>query len=85
MATGVVVVRAAAAAEIKRLWVDPASRGLGVGSALLDAVLERHAGMVRLSVWDWRLDALRLYGSRGFREVASWDPRPRLVCMERAA
>jgi GNAT superfamily N-acetyltransferase len=85
-AAGVGVVRTTAeATEVKRLWADPARRGLGVGSALLDAVLERHPGTIRLSVWDWRHDAARLYESRGFREAASWDPRPRLVCMERSA
>ncbi|HEY8318534.1 MAG TPA: GNAT family N-acetyltransferase [Amnibacterium sp.] len=70
---------------MKRLWADPARRGLGVGSALLDTVLDRRTGTVRLSVWDWRHDAVRLYKSRGFRRVPSWDPRPRLLCMERIA
>lgn len=83
-AVGVAVVRSTeGAAEIKRLWTDPAVRGLGAGSALIDAVLEEHAEPVRLSVWDWRDDAMRLYVSRGFVRVPSWDERPRLVCMER--
>lgn len=70
--------------EVKRLWVDPRARGLGVGSALLDAVLAAHS-TVRLSVWEWRTDAIRLYESRGFERAASWDPRPGLVCMTRSA
>jgi len=85
-AVGVAVVkRAAGAMEIKRLWADPGARGRGVGSALLDAVLQEHQGLVRLSVWDWRDAAMRLYLARGFIRVPSWDERPRLVCMERAA
>ena len=72
------------ASEVKRLWADPARRGLGVGSVLLDTALRLHAGTIRLSVWDWRHDAVRLYESRGFRRVPSWDPRPRLLCLERS-
>jgi GNAT superfamily N-acetyltransferase len=74
-----------AATEIKRLWADPQVRGRGIGSALLDAVLQECSGVVRLSVWEWRTQATRLYESRGFVTVPSWDPRPGLVCMERAA
>lgn len=74
-------------AEIKRLWAVPAARGRGVGSALLDgavrSAVERGATEVRLSVWDWRQGALRLYESRGFERVPSWDERERLVCMVR--
>ncbi|MDF2507663.1 MAG: hypothetical protein K0Q52_1522 [Microbacterium sp.] len=85
---GVVVLsRRDGLAEIKRLWAAPEARGLGVGSALLDgAVLEAEAlgaTEVRLSVWDWRAGAVRLYESRGFERVPSWDDRERLVCMVR--
>lgn len=73
------------ATEIKRLWADPHLRGRGIGSALLDAVLQESPELVRLSVWAWRAQAARLYESRGFVTVPSWDPRPELVCMERAA
>lgn len=75
-------------AEIKRLWAVPAARGRGVGSALLDsavhAAAESGAIEVRLSVWDWRQAALRLYESRGFERVPSWDDRERLMCMVRS-
>ncbi|PXA72797.1 GNAT family N-acetyltransferase [Cryobacterium arcticum] len=68
--------------EIKRVWVEPSARGQRVGSALIDAVLSQQDRPARLTVWDWRRDAIQLYRSRGFVPVASWEDRPRLVCME---
>ncbi len=73
--------------EVKRLWVDPACRGRGVAKALVGAAL-RHAadtgvGSVRLSVWQWRQDAVGLYERLGFTREDSWDDRPGLVCMRR--
>jgi len=84
-AAGVVAVRVLEGqVEIKRLWADPDLRGLGVGSALLDAALALAPGLpVRLSVWEWRASAIRLYESRGFRSAPSWEDRPGLVCMVR--
>ena len=74
--------------EIKRLWTDPACRGRGVASALLDAALAQAARSgartVRLSVWRWRTGAVSLYERFGFAVTASWDERAELVCMERA-
>lgn len=70
--------------EIKRLWASPLVRGRGVGSALLDAAIAAGEGDVRLSVWEWRTDVIRLYESRGFVRVPSWDARPALVCMRLA-
>lgn len=89
-AVGCVVVTAPADghAEIKRLWTDPAFRGRGTASALLDAALahaaDRGADTVRLSVWQWRTAAVALYERLGFHVVESWDAREQLVCMERA-
>lgn len=84
-AAGVVVLRPdAEGVEIKRLWASPGVRGRGVGSALLDAAIADGSGDVRLSVWDWRADVIRLYESRGFARVPSWDARPALVCMRLA-
>lgn len=74
-------------AEVKRLWAVPEVRGRGVGSALLDAAVRAattlRADEVRLSVWEWRERAMRLYESRGFVRVPSWDARERLVCLSR--
>jgi GNAT superfamily N-acetyltransferase len=74
-------------AEVRRLWAVPEVRGRGVGSALLDAAVQAASDLgaseVRLSVWEWREGAVRLYESRGFERVPSWDDRERLVCMVR--
>ncbi len=73
--------------EVKRLWVDPAARGSGVAAALLDAAAERAHRRgdcgVRLSVWEWRDGALRLYERAGFVRTDSWDHREGLICLER--
>ena len=58
------------------------ARGKHIGALLLDTVVGDSIGVVRLSVWKWRSSAIDLYLSRGFSEVASWDARPELVCME---
>lgn len=75
--------------EIKRLWVDPAARGRRVGSLLIDAAIALAGYPVptrlRLTVWDWRHDAVGLYRRRGFVSVPSWEERPRLLCLERPA
>lgn len=83
----VVTTPTAGQAEVKRLWTDPAFRGLGVASGLLGAALARAAdsgaSTVRLSVWRWRTGAIALYERFGFTATESWDERDRLVCMER--
>lgn len=74
------------ASEVKRLWVAPSARGLGIGSALLQQALrvakELKSQAVRLTVWPWREPALRSYRRLGFVDVQSWDSRSGLVCME---
>lgn len=80
----------ATALELKRMYVRPAARGLGIGRALLDAAIARarEGGHARL-----RLDtlpqldvALALYRSAGFRPVAAYDPDlpPDAQCYELA-
>jgi GNAT superfamily N-acetyltransferase len=67
-------------AEVKRLWVDAELRGEGLGGRLLAALEARAAASGRLVV---RLDsnralheALRLYRSRGYQEVAPFNAEP---------
>ncbi|MFJ6679808.1 GNAT family N-acetyltransferase [Microbacterium sp. NPDC091382] len=73
--------------EIKRLWVALRGRRTGAGTALMaDAATRgRAAGAIglRLSVWDWRMEALALYARQGFARVPSWESRERLVCLRR--
>lgn len=80
---GIVVVSATAgASEIKRFWTMPPARGHGVGSALIGEALRVAARPVRLSVWDWREPAIRMYRGRGFSPAAPWDERERLLFLE---
>ncbi|WP_395245420.1 GNAT family N-acetyltransferase [Agromyces sp. MMS24-K17] len=77
-----VVWRAERYREIKRVWVDPLARGRRIGSALIRAALDGADAPTRLTVWDWREDAIRLYRRHGFVPMPSWESRPRLLCME---
>ena len=57
--------------EVKRLWVDPASRGHGVGRALMAALEDaaRDLGMVELELatGDRQPEAVALYTATGWR------------------
>ena len=62
--------------EMKRLYVAPAARGLGLGRALLDAIL---AEAVRLGYREIRLDtlptmveAIAMYRRHGFTPIAAY-------------
>jgi ribosomal protein S18 acetylase RimI-like enzyme len=66
--------------EIKRMWIAPNARGLGLGRRLL-AELEGEA--VRIGLRCMRLDtnatleeALRLYRSSGYREIPRFNENP---------
>jgi DNA-binding MarR family transcriptional regulator/GNAT superfamily N-acetyltransferase len=66
-----------APAEIKRMWVAPQARGLGLGRRLL-AELEAHAAAhgvrtLRLETNQALVEAINLYASAGFREVAPFN------------
>jgi ribosomal protein S18 acetylase RimI-like enzyme len=69
-----------APAEIKRMWVAPQARGLGLGRRLL-AELEAHAAAcgvrtLRLETNRSLGEAISLYASAGFREVAPFNDEP---------
>ena len=83
---GIVVVSTSAsgASEIKRFWTTPAARGRGVGSALISEAVRLAVRPVRLSVWEWREPAIRMYRNLGFAEAEPWDERERLLCLELA-
>jgi len=69
-----------APAEVKRMWVSPAARGLGLGRRLL-AELEAHAAArgvtaLRLETNGTLAEAISLYRSSGYREVAAFSDEP---------
>ena len=69
-----------APAEIKRMWVAPSARGLGLGRRLL-AELEAHAAahgvrVLRLETNRTLREAISLYRSAGYREVAAFNDEP---------
>lgn len=66
--------------EIKRMWVAPSARGLGIAQRLLDA-LEGHA--VEMGLSTLRLDTNRsliearaLYARNGYREISPYNDNP---------
>jgi DNA-binding MarR family transcriptional regulator/GNAT superfamily N-acetyltransferase len=66
--------------EIKRMWVAESARGLGVGRRLL-AELEACAAkssspIVRLETNDTLTEAIAMYRSAGYREVAPFNDEP---------
>ena len=74
---GAVKLHPGAPAELKRMWVAPHARGLGLGRRLL-LELERHARqagaqIVRLETNRALKEAIQLYRSTGYREVAAFN------------
>jgi DNA-binding MarR family transcriptional regulator/GNAT superfamily N-acetyltransferase len=66
--------------EIKRMWVAPSARGLGIAQRLLDA-LEQHAAGIGLQTL--QLDTNRalgearaLYARNGYREIDRYNDNP---------
>jgi GNAT superfamily N-acetyltransferase len=67
-------------AELKRMWIAPAARGLGVGRRLLGE-LERTAGeagvvVLRLETNRTLSEAIALYKGSGYVEVKASTPSP---------
>lgn len=66
--------------EIKRMWLSPRVRGLGLGRRLL-AELERAAAgrklsTIRLDTNGSLAEALRLYRASGYREIPRYNDNP---------
>ena len=66
--------------EIKRLWISPDARGLGLGRRLLEE-LERTARKykmhaVRLDTNESLHEAIRLYQTAGYREIDRFNDNP---------
>lgn len=65
---------------IKRMWVSPDARGIGLGRRLLAAIEAEAAGMglttVQLETNQTLTEAIRLYTSNGYREVPPFNDEP---------
>ncbi|WP_198517683.1 GNAT family N-acetyltransferase [Microbacterium lacus] len=68
------------AGEIKRLWVAPEARGMGLGRRLLTAIEDaaRQGGstIVRLDTNRSLTDAIQLYRTAGYSEIPSFNDEP---------
>ncbi|MFZ0006680.1 MAG: helix-turn-helix domain-containing GNAT family N-acetyltransferase [Steroidobacteraceae bacterium] len=66
--------------EIKRMWIAPGARGLGLGRRLLNELerVARRRGLraIRLDTNDSLKEALRLYRSSGYRKIGRYNDSP---------
>ncbi|HEV2580119.1 MAG TPA: GNAT family N-acetyltransferase, partial [Ktedonobacteraceae bacterium] len=66
--------------ELKRMWVAPRARGLGLGRRLLEALEHkaREAGMtvIHLETNRTLIEAIELYRHSGYQEVAAFNDEP---------
>ncbi|MUM15610.1 MarR family transcriptional regulator [Mycobacterium sp. CBMA271] len=67
----------AGVAEIKRVWISPTVRGMGLGKRIL-AELERQAeshgaNMIRLDTNRALTEAIAMYRSAGYREISAFN------------
>ena len=67
--------------ELKRLWVRPAGRGLGMGKALTEAVLDRAVAAGRRAIFlDTVVESMgaayRLYRQLGFQKCEAYNDNP---------
>ena len=74
---GALKFHAADPTEVKRMWVDPDARGLGMGRRLLTALeaeaVARGSSVLRLETNRALTEAVALYRSTGYREVAPFS------------
>lgn len=77
--------------EVKRMYVLPACRGLGLGKQLLEAleteIARTSGGLVRLETGTAQAEALELYERAGYRRCPPFGEHtanPRSICMEKA-
>jgi GNAT superfamily N-acetyltransferase len=76
-----------AACEVKRLYVRPAQRGLGIAAVLMDALETFAFGQgfraVYLDTFDDLAEAVRFYERRGYERVARYNDNPQATIFMR--
>ncbi|MBS0563160.1 MAG: GNAT family N-acetyltransferase [Proteobacteria bacterium] len=64
--------------EVKRLWVDPAARGIGLGRRLMEAIEDAARALgqtsLRLDTNSALIEAIALYRATGWTETAPFGP-----------
>jgi len=77
-------------AELKRMWVDPSTRGMGLGRKLLGSLeteaIREGATVVRLETGVSQPEALGLYRAAGYRErtpFGAYEEDPLSIFMEK--
>lgn len=77
---GALKVIGAGMGEIKRMWVAPTARGLGIAQRLLDALegqaIAMHLHTLRLDTNKTLTEARSLYANNGYREIARYNDNP---------
>jgi len=80
MGCGGLKVTGAGVGEIKRMWVAPSSRGLGIAQRLLDTLEAQAADMnlhtLRLDTNRSLTEARALYARNGYREIPPYNDNP---------
>lgn len=76
--------------EIKRMYVQPQARGLGLGQAMLDHLVaysqQRGVHVLRLETGIHQTEAIRLYERCGFQRIPPFGPYradPLSLCYEK--
>jgi DNA-binding MarR family transcriptional regulator/GNAT superfamily N-acetyltransferase len=77
---GALKLRAGVPAELKRMWVAPSARGLGVGRRLLAELESRAAAAgarrIRLDTNKALVEAIAMYRANGYREIDAFNDEP---------
>lgn len=66
--------------EIKRMFVQPNSRGLGIGQLLLNHCIDNARKLnydtIKLDTADFMKSAIKLYTDHGFKEISAYRHNP---------